>query len=263
MKKLQLLFIFLFFFSTYVFAQDYNMQNGTITTCSGNFYDTGGASANYINNENITITFCPETAGMGISLNFSVLDVESGWDFISFYDGNSTAAPLIATMTGNTVLPVIAASMGNTTGCITVKFTSDSSISRVGWAAAISCIVPQPNNDLLMQNGNITTCGATLYDAGGPYGLYANNENKTLTLCPETAGMGIFLDFSMMNISSGDNLYIYDGNSVSAPLLATLSGTGVLPEIGTSTANTTGCMTLRFTSNSSTVSAGWAADISC
>jgi hypothetical protein len=41
MKRLQLLYL-LFFFSGFVFAQDYNMQNGTISTCSGNFYDAGG-----------------------------------------------------------------------------------------------------------------------------------------------------------------------------------------------------------------------------
>jgi len=180
MKKIQLLFILVFFFTAFLYAQnDYTMQNGTFTTCSGNFYDSGGPTANYANSEDKTITFCPSTAGQVISLNFTVLDVEFNYDFISFYDGNSVAAPLIGTITGNSVLPVISGSTTNTTGCITVKFTSDSSVSKAGWAATISCVVPQPNADVLMQNNiTISTCSANFVDAGGMYGNYANNEMK-------------------------------------------------------------------------------------
>jgi len=53
-------------------AQTYNLgsapaTNGaTISTCSGMFYDSGGASGNYGNNQNFTVTFCSATAGQQV-----------------------------------------------------------------------------------------------------------------------------------------------------------------------------------------------------
>ena len=47
--KTRYLTLFIALFSISVFAQDVNMQNGTITQCSGNLFDSGGPSANYGN----------------------------------------------------------------------------------------------------------------------------------------------------------------------------------------------------------------------
>ncbi len=45
-------------FSIFATAQTYLISDGGIqTTCSGDFYDSGGSGSDYVNNENYTITF--------------------------------------------------------------------------------------------------------------------------------------------------------------------------------------------------------------
>ena len=72
----------------------YLMTSGTVTTCSGNFYDTGGPAANYSDNEDITMTFEPATTGAQVSLAFSDFSVEPqancAYDYLKIYDGPST-----------------------------------------------------------------------------------------------------------------------------------------------------------------------------
>ena len=51
-----------FLLGTHVYAQNYNMGNGTINACSGNFFDSQGGAANYLNNQNLTYTICPGAA---------------------------------------------------------------------------------------------------------------------------------------------------------------------------------------------------------
>ena len=74
----------------------YNMTNGTINTCSGNFYDPQG-TANYIdNNGTITETFCSGTA-QAISFNFSTFQTNEVADNLTIYNGPNTGSPLIGT----------------------------------------------------------------------------------------------------------------------------------------------------------------------
>jgi hypothetical protein len=121
-------------------GSNYNNPGGTITTCSGNFYDTGGAAGTYGINQSIVTTICPSVAGDCISLNFSAFNVESGWDFLRIYDGTSTGSPIIGTYTGTSLAgQTITATTSNPGGCLTFWFTSDGSVNLAGWAASISC----------------------------------------------------------------------------------------------------------------------------
>jgi len=115
----------------------FNMTNGTITTCSGDFYDSGGASGAYQNNENFTMTFYPSTPGAMIRFNFSAFTTESGYDYLRIYDGTSTSATLIGTYNGSTGPGIVTAN--NPSGALTFNFTSDGSVTPAGWAASISC----------------------------------------------------------------------------------------------------------------------------
>src|SRR5215813_4307050 len=134
MRKFVLFIISIFVAIFQSSSQTYNMPGGTINTCSGNFYDTGGSGGNYSNNQNITTTFC-SNAGNCIQVSFSSFNIENNYDFLSIYDGPNTSSPLIGTYTGNTSPGTITSS----SGCLTFVFTSDGSVTYQGWAASITC----------------------------------------------------------------------------------------------------------------------------
>lgn len=115
----------------------FNMTNGTITTCTGNFYDSGGISGSYGNNENLTETFYPSTPGAMVRFNFTAFETESGYDYLRIYNGTDASAPLIGTYNGTTGPGIVTAN--NATGALTFNFTSDGSETPSGWAASISC----------------------------------------------------------------------------------------------------------------------------
>ena len=61
-----------------VSAQTYNMGNlGTISTCSGTFYDSGGPGGGYGSNDSYVVTFC-SNSGLPIWLQFSQFDLGLG-----------------------------------------------------------------------------------------------------------------------------------------------------------------------------------------
>ena len=45
-------------------------EGGTVNTCSGTLFDSGGGSGNYSSNENYSITICPDNPGQNIELRF-------------------------------------------------------------------------------------------------------------------------------------------------------------------------------------------------
>lgn len=116
---------------------EFNMANTTVTTCTGNFYDSQGPSGNYNNGENFTETFFPSTSGAMIRFIFNSFSTESGYDYLRIYNGTTTAAPLIGTYHGTTGPGTVTAS--NASGALTFNFTSDGSVVSTGWTAGISC----------------------------------------------------------------------------------------------------------------------------
>ncbi|MFH0894767.1 MAG: N-acetylmuramoyl-L-alanine amidase [Bacteroidota bacterium] len=107
-------------------------NNPTITTlnaASGNFYDTGGAGANYANDERKLWLIQPAGA-TSVTLNFSSFAVEANYDFMYIYDGTSVFSPKIGRF--NTLSPGTVTSSG---GAMLVEFRSDCSTTGAGWAA--------------------------------------------------------------------------------------------------------------------------------
>jgi PKD repeat protein len=120
-----------------VIPPEFNMTNGTVTTCTGNFYDSGGPTGNYVDNENYTMTFYPSTTGSMIRFAFSSFISESSYDYLYIYNGENTSAPLIGTYNGTTGPGTVTAS--NAAGALTFLWTSDVSVVYAGWAASITC----------------------------------------------------------------------------------------------------------------------------
>jgi len=134
--------ILLVLLSTTIFAQDISMQAGIFNRCAPDrFYDSGGEFGNYGNNEDIVTTICPQNPGEFIILDFVEFALQLNLDTIEIYDGDSTAAPLIDSYTGFTPFTV-SASSSNTTGCLTMRFTSNDTSPSAGWAADILCATP-------------------------------------------------------------------------------------------------------------------------
>ena len=166
MKKLLLLPLLILSFFTN--AQEYWMEDGSVTTCTGVFMDSGG-SGTYSANENFTYTICPDRSSdprNAIRLDFTFLSIQPNFDFIYVYDGDTTTAPLIATIEGGSgVLPTVAASdiVANPGGCLTFVFISNEFGQGGGWAADISCQIPCQTIDIdvttipeMDSTGNVT-----------------------------------------------------------------------------------------------------------
>lgn len=121
---------------------DFNMTNGSATTCVGTFYDSGGSTGAYGNNENLVFTFNPATSGAMIRASFTAFDTESGYDRLYIYNGPNTSSPQVAgsPFEGTTSPGVVTALNGS--GSLTFKFESDGSVTKAGWVANISCYAP-------------------------------------------------------------------------------------------------------------------------
>ena len=80
MKNFRLFLIvsILFTFSLNAKSQSYiisNYNGQTVTTCSGNFYDSGGPNGGYSGTQAYTITFSPGTPGASINLDFTTWQI--------------------------------------------------------------------------------------------------------------------------------------------------------------------------------------------
>jgi hypothetical protein len=109
----------------------------TTSTCSGTLYDPAGTGS-YTNNNNGILTINPSTPGSKIQLVFSTFTLETCCDNLKIYNGNSVASPLMGTYTTSPGTIVSSAADGS----LTLNFSSDGSVTDVGFVAAISCIVP-------------------------------------------------------------------------------------------------------------------------
>lgn len=234
----------------------YNLTSGTINTCTGVFYDNGGASINYPHNENRVQTFCSDSGNFikfsFTANNFSIVDGDS----LFVYDGITMSNPL-AIFTGYSS----PGSINSVTGsCLTFKFVSNATSNSSGWQALISCIdTINTVTTMNMGSGAMYTCNGKFYDSGDSTGSYANSENKTMTIF-SNSGCPVSVTFTSFSTeSSYDKLYVYDGPSLASPLIGTYSGITIPP----STTSTGNCLTFRFTSDASNINSGWIADITC
>lgn len=125
----------------------------TINTCNGFLIDSGGQGGpGYSNNETVVITLCPGTVGNIISVVFNLFQLSTvddnplpnvtNVDYMDVYDGSSTAAPTLGTYSGNQLQGVvISATALNPTGCITLRFRSNT-VGTGMFTAQVTCTTP-------------------------------------------------------------------------------------------------------------------------
>ncbi|MBL0048984.1 MAG: T9SS type A sorting domain-containing protein [Bacteroidetes bacterium] len=148
-----------------------SMISGTINTCGGLFYDSGGPNLNYKLNSSHTVTF-NSTSGCSIKFDFSSLTTTYG---LNAYDGTTTAAPLIGSY-GSGIAPFTVQSSGSS---ITFQFiTGNIAAQSMGWGASISC--PGTTSATIAANGPSAICyGDSLVLTANSAASYSWNTGDT------------------------------------------------------------------------------------
>lgn len=121
-------------------------------------------------------------------------------------------------------------------------------------------------------------CGGNFVDSGGTTGDYSNSEDITTTICPDAANptYQVTVTFTAFSTEANwDGLYVFDGNSITAPQIPSANGPGNVPGglagsfWGTTipgpftSSSVDGCLTFRFRSDASVFRPGWITDIIC
>lgn len=117
-------------------AQTILIGNRIDTVCSATFYDTGGPTGNYGNNENFVHTFYPPS-GSRLTISFSGIFNINSSDVLVIYNGNSVNAPVLGTYSSSFRPPMFTSTAAD--GSLTFRFISDGSFSGRGWTGNISC----------------------------------------------------------------------------------------------------------------------------
>lgn len=154
MKKIVFSFFMASFTLTTVMSQTYTMSNTTISTCFGQFCDSGGPEGAYNENEDQVCTINSAEEGANLVLRFVEFKL-NGNDWLSVYDGNSTTAKLIGTYSKNNLIPFTIQSTGSS---LTFVFHSDAQSNGKGWQASIACY----KNGAKILRSNLATPSVTL-----------------------------------------------------------------------------------------------------
>lgn len=113
------------------------MSNGTVSACSGNFYDSGADLSNYSNDESFVLTINPSTPASAVQVDFSTFVLADG-DQLTVYDGSDINAPSLGVFTSSNIPNILNAT--NIEGALTFSFESDNILNAAGWESVISCV---------------------------------------------------------------------------------------------------------------------------
>jgi gliding motility-associated-like protein len=141
MKKYFVISLFFLLISLYSFSQTYLISTGgTVTTCLGDFFDSGDIGGSYGNNENFVMTFhSTGPPNTHVLMVWNSFDVDPG-DTLYIYDGSSVASPLLGAYNNNNLPGAFThASVFNLSGDLTFKFKSNASIVAAGWYGDVTC----------------------------------------------------------------------------------------------------------------------------
>ncbi|MBL7900042.1 MAG: hypothetical protein JNJ99_15990, partial [Crocinitomicaceae bacterium] len=194
----------------------YNMSNGALFTCSGTFYDSGGASGNYSDDENYVFTFYPGFWGSIVEISFTSYNSGST-DTISIFDGPDNSYPLLFSGGGNLSIPNLHSS--DVTGALTIQFNSDATGNEFGWEAEIYCCMAAQYWYIDLDNDGFGSTSDFVFGCAPPSGYVANNDD-----CDDNSIMYEDLDGdgfggnwqagcgSYNSLDCSDNLLTYEDN---------------------------------------------------
>jgi gliding motility-associated-like protein len=153
MKKILLsLFVLLTGFAT-LQAQVITLGVSTqtsVTGCSVSVYDNGGLNGDYGPNMDNYVTICssdPNNHSVRVNMDLASFDVDCS-DTLFIYDGQSINDPLLVALTNcitdSITSPTLsyAATVYNTSGCLTIRFKTDGQDEGAGFALTTDCVRP-------------------------------------------------------------------------------------------------------------------------
>jgi len=118
------------------YVPDINMGDAPGTeSCTGTLWDSGGETGDYMPNEDLTFTICPQDFHQCIILNVVNYATESGFDYLSFIQGSDLTGTQVTQIAGNGQDFQVQIS-GD---CATVHFTSDGSAQDEGFQITWVC----------------------------------------------------------------------------------------------------------------------------
>ena len=260
MKKLALLFSILF--SVSLTAQVYVIEDQvTVNTCSGTFVDSGGEAATYSGNQSFTYTICPENAGQLVQLEFTAFATQTGADIMTIYNAADTLDPAtsLGDFSGDAAADspqTVIATVDNTSGCLTIVFTSDAGVNFDGWAANISCFEPCQEITAVLESsdpspnaeGEIVICvgGTVDFEGSGVFSIDPTGATYSWSFGNDTNadGTNVTATYDTPGIYVVD-LVVMDDNPIGCSNLNSISQVvRVAPEIeftGTQAAQTQIC----------------------
>lgn len=119
---------------------------------------------------------------------------------------------------------------------------------------------------------SVTGCSVSVYDNGGLNGNYSPNMDNYVTICSNDANnhsVRVNLELASFDVDCSDTLFIYDGQSINDPLLVALTScitdsiTSPTLSYAATVYNTSGCLTIRFKTDSEAEGAGFALTTDC
>lgn len=129
----------------FLVGNELRMTNGSFNLCNNKLQSSqyqGAPTAGYADNEQFIVTIFPTDPAAKLRIVFNFFETESGYDFLTIFNGPTTASPLVAQYSGTNLPPSFTST--HETGALTFRFISDASITAPGWDAQLSCIFNLP-----------------------------------------------------------------------------------------------------------------------
>lgn len=196
--------------------------------CTGYYYDPGGPGSDYNNNEQVTVTICPQ-GGPGAGPSTSVLFLQ--WnvavtDQLAIYNGTTVAGAPIAVGSDLNSLAGTSFTSTDPSGCLTFYWQSDLIGTAPGWKARITT-APHPGDNT----------SAQVCSAAAPVSLFSllGGDPDPGGTWKDPGGAPHSDTFDPAFDAAGNWIYTQTGPGPCAPASATLTLTKIdAPDPGTS-----------------------------
>lgn len=122
----------------------------SVSGCAVSIYDNGGLNGNYSANMDNYVTICSNDGNnhaVRVNMELASFDVDCS-DTLFIYDGESINSPLLVALTNCITDSVTsqtlsyAATVYNTSGCLTIRFVTDGAGEGAGFALTADCVRP-------------------------------------------------------------------------------------------------------------------------